>query len=307
MSLSRRMVSNRLVLELIGTTAVLAVSGIASASMIPANAIATTTSSNWAGYADVATTASESFSNVSGEWTVPTVTGSSFGSGSYSAFWVGLDGYSSSTVEQIGIGADVIGGRAEYYAWYEMYPSGAYEIPLNIAAGNAISASVSYVGNNQYDLFIDDLSTHKSYSTVQVSAAGQRFSAEWIAEAPSNSNGVLPLANFGTVTFSNAAATLDGTTGTISSFSAVAINLVSSSGLKATTSALNSAGTSFSVSTSSPVTTRSPFPWRRGRRGWGWRGTSDPVGGASPVPEPSTLALFSLPGLMLVYRRARKV
>ena len=245
MSLSRSIGSNRLVLELIGTAAVLAVGGVASASMIPANAIATTTSSNWAGYADVATTASESFSNVSGEWTVPTVTGSSFGSGSYSAFWVGLDGYSSSTVEQIGIGADVIGGRAEYYAWYEMYPSGAYEIPLNIAAGNAISASVSYVGNNQYDLFIDDLSTHKSYSTVQVSAAGQRFSAEWIAEAPSNSNGVLPLANFGTVTFSNAAATLDGTTGTISSFSAVAINLVSSSGLKATTSALNSAGTSF--------------------------------------------------------------
>ncbi|MGC9260506.1 MAG: G1 family glutamic endopeptidase [Phycisphaerae bacterium] len=306
MNLSRQMVNNRMVLGLFGMAAVLAVGGIASASMIPANAIATTTSSNWAGYADVATSASESFSSVSGQWTVPTVTGSSFGSGSYSAFWVGLDGYSSSTVEQIGIGADVIGGRAEYYAWYEMYPSDAYEIPLNITAGNAITASVSYVGNNKYDLLIDDLSTHRSYSTVQVSAAGQRSSAEWIAEAPSSSSGVLPLANFGTVTFSNAAATMDGSAGSISSFSAVAINLVSSSRLKATTSALNSAGTSFSVSTSSPVTTRSPFPWQRGRRGWGWRGTSDPVGGASPVPEPSTLVLFGLAGLVLGYRRVRK-
>ena len=300
---SSPMVRNRLTLGILGAAAVFGGGGIAFASIIPANAISTTTSTNWAGYADVATSASQSFSSVSGEWIIPTVSStSSFGSGSYSAFWVGLDGYSSSTVEQIGIGADVSGGRTQYYAWYEMYPSGAYEIPLSVAPGNAISASVSYGGNNQYDLTISDLSTAKSYSTIQDSSAGQRSSAEWIAEAPSSNNGVLPLANFGKVTFSDASATMDGATGSISSFSAVAIDLVASSGLNATTSTLNSTGTSFSVTTSSPVTVRTPLPrpqrWQRWRRG-----TLD----TSSVPEPSALALFALGGLALASRKIRRV
>lgn len=41
---------------------------------------------------------------------------------SYSAFWVGLDGYSSKTVEQIGTEADCKGATPSYYAWYEFYP-----------------------------------------------------------------------------------------------------------------------------------------------------------------------------------------
>jgi hypothetical protein len=44
--------------------------------------------------------------------------------------------------------------------------------------------------------------------------SAQRSSAEWIVEAP-YSGGVLPLADFGTGSFSNCRATLDGITGPI--------------------------------------------------------------------------------------------
>ena len=51
---------------------------------------------------------------------MPTVSGSG---PTYSSVWVGIDGYSSNTVEQIGTEQDVsANGKTSYYAWYEMYP-----------------------------------------------------------------------------------------------------------------------------------------------------------------------------------------
>ena len=58
-----------------------------------------------------------------GSWIVPTVTGSSRGT-TYSAVWVGIDGYSDSTVEQIGTEEDVVNGGPSMHAWWEMYSSG---------------------------------------------------------------------------------------------------------------------------------------------------------------------------------------
>ena len=73
-------------------------------------------STNWSGYAATAGT----YTSVSASWTQPTGTCSR--GDQYAAFWVGLDGYSSSTVEQTGSEVDCVGRTAEYYAWYEMYP-----------------------------------------------------------------------------------------------------------------------------------------------------------------------------------------
>jgi Peptidase A4 family/PEP-CTERM motif len=259
-------------------------------------AVTTVASSNWSGYADVATSSSETFTNVAGDWTVPTVTSSStHGSGSYSAFWVGLDGYNSSTVEQIGVEADTAGSGD--YAWYEMYPNYAYEIPMAIKPGNAISADVSYMGSNKYDLSLEDLSTGKSFSTIQTMSGGQRSSAEWIAEAPSDNFGVLPLANFGSVTFTGASTTMNGTTGSISAFNDVAIDLESST-LDALPSALNAAGNSFSILTSAVT----PPPGSgRGRHSGRYSDL-----GPTAVPEPSSLVLIGLAGAMTLLRRRRR-
>src|SRR5436190_4132645 len=80
------------------------------------------TSSNWSGYAAFGTPGS--FNSVSASWVQPSVTCTS--KNTYSSYWVGLDGYNSSTVEQLGTEADCSSGAAKYYAWYEMYPHRGY-------------------------------------------------------------------------------------------------------------------------------------------------------------------------------------
>ena len=48
----------------------------------------------------------------------------------YSSAWVGIDGFSSTTVEQTGTEMDVTSsGKVEYSAWYELYPNAEITIP----------------------------------------------------------------------------------------------------------------------------------------------------------------------------------
>jgi len=216
----------------------------------------TTTSSNWAGYAVTGATNSVSF--VNGSWTVPTVSGCRAGSSSYSSFWVGIDGYSSSSVEQTGTDSDCHGATAQYYAWYEFYPSPSHTISgLAIHPGDVIYASVAFA-SSKFTVTLTDTTTGKSFSLSATVSAAQRTSAEWIAEAPSSGR-ILPLANFGTVGFgfdttslpATNSATLNGTTGLLGSFStAVSIDMVGvhhSSLVKAHTSAISSDLSSFTV------------------------------------------------------------
>jgi Peptidase A4 family len=208
-------------------------------------------STNWSGYA--VNTGAGAVSQVAGSWVVPAVSSSVSG---YSSAWVGIDGWSSSSVEQIGTDSDYVNGQARYYAWYEMYPAAPVNLSLTIHPGDTMSASVSYAGLNQFVLSITDVSTGGSFSTTQTLSSAQRSSAEWIQEAPSSFTGVLPLANFGTINFSGANATVSGTPGPAdnswSGTSLYQINMVTRNGrLKATTSALSDSGipltSSFSV------------------------------------------------------------
>ena len=111
----------------------------------------------------------------------------------------GIDGYSPALWERPGLDSDCQGG-SHLHAWFEFYPHPSNLITtVTVSAGDTISAEVKYV-SGKFTLHLTDLTTGKSFSkTAKVSAA--RSSAEWIAEAPSSSGGVLPLASFGTVHF----------------------------------------------------------------------------------------------------------
>jgi hypothetical protein len=192
----------------------------------------TTYSSNWSGYAaetNLNAPASNAVTQVSGSWTVPNVTGTT---NAYSSVWVGIDGYSSSSVEQLGTEQDTSKtGATSYYAWWEMYPNPTVQITtVPISPGDSISASVTY-SSNTFTLWLKDNRTGASFSTGQ-SGTPQRSSAEWIVEAPSSFFGVLPLANFGTATFTKAQATIGGITGAIdnSAWQDTSIDMVGSSG-----------------------------------------------------------------------------
>ena len=159
-------------------------------------------SSNWAGYA--ATGSNDDFTSVASSWVQPA--GHCSSGDQYSAFWVGMDGYTSRSVEQTGSEVDCLGPTAEYYAWYEIYPSAEVTFSNPVQAGDQFSASVSYQGSNKFLLTITDSTQHWKRSATRRLAGAARSSAEVIAEAPccTYRGAILPLTNFGTVSFSGA-------------------------------------------------------------------------------------------------------
>jgi len=207
------------------------------------------TSVNWSGYAvetNLANPQQYAFTDVQATWIVPSLSPSaSSNQNAYSSTWIGLDGDSSKTVEQIGIEQDFVNGKAVYYAWYEMYPKSPVKLDLGlIQARDTISAEVKYLGNNTYQLTIDDVTNGHS-STIQVSSKLPiRSSAEWIEESTGR------LADFNTVTFTKASATAGNITGPISdaAWQTEEITLVSKSGgVLAAPTPLSNGGSSFSI------------------------------------------------------------
>jgi hypothetical protein len=197
------------------------------------------TSTNWAGYATSG--APGTFTNVSGSWTQPSVTCGA--QNAYSAYWVGLDGDNSSTVEQLGTEADCVGGAAVYSSWYEMYPHRSSNAFLPVSPGHTYQASVVALGGGSFRLSLQDVTAGTNpFVTIQKLNQARLSSAEAIVEAPSGP-GVLPLANFGTANFRGVTANAT----TMTSPPAEQINMVNSTGTtKALTSKLSARG-SFSV------------------------------------------------------------
>lgn len=206
----------------------------------PNHKITNSTSTNWSGYAATG----GPFTNVSASWTQPSASCAP-GETSYSSFWVGLDGDTSSTVEQTGTDADCSSGTPRYYAWYEMYP----KFPVNlssssnpVAPGDSMTASVNVASGGRFTLTISDTSRNWTVTTTQKLNHASLSSAEVIAEAPSGRGGVLPLANFGTVSFSSA--TANGVS--LSTLNPDEIVMQSGSTVKAQPSGISSGG-NFSV------------------------------------------------------------
>jgi hypothetical protein len=197
----------------------------------------TAESTNWSGYA--VTGANGAFHSVSASWTEPTATCTTRRSHQYSSFWAGLDGYNSNSVEQTGTDADCSGRTPRYYGWYEMYPAFPVNFPNTVRPGDAMSASVTFSGTETFTLVLKDSTQGWTQMITQNQTGLARSSAEVITEAPSSSSGVLPLANFGTVTYSTS--TANGTS--LGTQNPIQIIMVDNSGSdKDSTSSINSGG-----------------------------------------------------------------
>ena len=203
---------------------------------------ASTTSTNWSGYA----ADSGTYSSVSATWVQPTGTcGGSGAKDKYSSFWVGLDGYSSSTVEQTGTDTDCVGSTPSYYGWYETYPNPSYSFGDAISPGDTISASVTYESGSSFEYTLSDKTKNWSVSTTQTESSAARSSAEVIVEAPCCTalGQPLQLADFGTVNFSDSV--VDGSA--IGNTSPEQITMVGNSGNDKDTVSSLSAGENWSA------------------------------------------------------------
>jgi hypothetical protein len=212
--------------------------GLMRPASAPIHKVSHSTSTNWAGYAVTGST----YTSVSASWVQPAVNCSVTPTG-WSSFWVGLDGDTTNTVEQTGSEADCSSGTAVYSAWYEMYPKFPKTYPDTVHAGDSFSASVTTDGKGNFTLVLSDTTQGWSHTTKAKLRSAKLGSAEVIAEAPSSSGGVLPLADFGSVGFTSATAN-GALMNTLSGLDK--INMVSGSTTKASTSTINSSG-NFSV------------------------------------------------------------
>ena len=202
------------------------------------------TSTNWSGYADTGS----AFSKVAASWTEPSATCSS-GAEQLAAFWVGIDGYTSSSVEQDGTLIECYQGQAYQYTWWEMYPTNSIQVVgSTVAAGDAITSVVTRSGTSYTLTVTDSTHTADSFTRSETCSSCANTSAEWIAEAPSSGSSVYPLANFKSWTATNASVTEGSTSGTISSFTDDEITMIDSSKrVKAQPGSLNGSGSSFAV------------------------------------------------------------
>ena len=220
----------------------------------------TQSSTNWAGYA---VTHRRPFTSVTGRWVQPAAT--CFGvEPTYSAFWVGLGGFSRSSfaVEQTGTQANCYGGTPSYTAWYELFPAPPVNLQLRIRPGDRISATVT-VNKKTVLIRLRNVTTNKTFTKTLRLKRPDVSSAEWVAEAPTGCDflgncSTLPLTDFGTVAFSHASAAVTGHKGRISDpvWAATTIELhgdlndpdhPSSAGANAIPGAIGTDGGSFAV------------------------------------------------------------
>jgi hypothetical protein len=167
-------------------------------------------STNWAGYAVHGN--GVSYRTVKGSWREPAATCTP-GEPSYSSFWVGIGGYSqtSQALDQIGTEVDCTAtGQVVSSAWYELVPAGAVNLKLAVHPGDLLHARVTVVGK-KVSLYLDDATRKQGFSKTLTASQIDAASAEWIVEAPSdciseNACQTLPLANFGTASFTGASA-----------------------------------------------------------------------------------------------------
>ena len=174
------------------------------------------TAYNWSGYADTSGT-HQAFTKVSGSWTTPSVTCSA--EDQITSNWVGLDGFNSNTVEQLGTLSWCFQGKPVFFTWYEMYPAGTTEVGTTVQPGDKIAASVTRTGTSYALKLTDSTHTGNNISVTKTCALATCLdtSAEWISERPSFSIGIVPQAHYNAFKITNGAQTSSGKAGTIGS------------------------------------------------------------------------------------------
>ena len=158
---------------------------------------------SWGGYAVTGST----YHAVTGDWTVPALDCSAT-AGDIS-FWSGLDGWTSSSVEQIGLDAVCTkSGAIQYNPWVEMYPANSIYFTETVKAGDQMTSSVTTNGSGSFTLVLADPTQGWTKTYTKTAKSVALSSAEVIVEAI-GSQTIPPCPNFHQIQFTDV--TADGT------------------------------------------------------------------------------------------------
>ena len=206
-----------------------------------------TYSSVWGGYGIRASNGA--VNDVHANWHVPQIAKACPSKATSSEFFVGMDGWLSSTLEFVGTSTYCASGSVVYAGWVVLGSFSA-SVRFTITPGDNMYGDVNYNPTTKTTTaFLKDVTTGKSYSKT-LSGSGYRATAEWIADDPYHvASTVYPLTDFGWVTFRNATATISGHTHSISGFTHTEFSMWSTlhAKAKATTGNLSNHGSQFVV------------------------------------------------------------
>jgi hypothetical protein len=150
---------------------------------------------SWAGYV----ACGSSYASVQATWTQPQVSCTANGT---AGFWVGLDGYGETPIEQTGINVSCATGTPEYTGFWESSGAGpAIDYNEPVYPGDTIIANVLYQGDETYSLQLTD-STRDWVEITPLDSDAPNSSAEVVAEG-TTSNGQTTMPNFTAVQFRN--------------------------------------------------------------------------------------------------------
>jgi hypothetical protein len=196
-------------------------------------------SPNWSGYVVTGSaTAPVTYSSVTGTWTVPTATCKTpSAAGGISTVWVGLGGYTTKNQEEVGTDSNCnTKNKPTYYAWFELVPYIAYNVPTNdkVLPGDTITGTVNILSTTLVQLVIQNQTRNWNFTRSITYSSQDTSTAEWISEAPASCLRFVcseaNLANFGSVTIRSISAVGNGATGALNNpnWTTIPIQLVPS-------------------------------------------------------------------------------
>ena len=153
------------------------------------------------------------YTSVGSTWTVPGV--SATGSASYSAAWLGIDGFNNEALIQTGTEQDYYSRSAHYSAWWTTSANGFLKQTItsgcssvssgsvcgSVSPGDQVSASITGSIGGTWTITLSD-ATKWSFTEGSIAYSGPGASAEWVLEAPGVNGRTATLAHYASTTFS---------------------------------------------------------------------------------------------------------
>ncbi|MHB1549356.1 MAG: G1 family glutamic endopeptidase, partial [Acidimicrobiales bacterium] len=143
-------------------------------------------SSNWSGYV----VGDGPYTSVTGTFTVTSLASGATTS-EYLAEWVGIDGFSNTSLIQAGINEQVDPYNTSEFIiqpWWEILPASETDITtMTVAPGDQVTVTIAELSAGEWSITLKDDTSGASFTTDQT-YDGPATSAEWIVEAPTVNN-----------------------------------------------------------------------------------------------------------------------